>query len=72
MKLATEATGWAISQLPLDWVVEHEKKLWIVPAAVNGWNRKRPYKGCHPDKIPSSSKAEDYMLMSVGVPFSLQ
>lgn len=72
MNITTKTTGWAIPQLPLDWVVEHEEKLWIVPAAANGWNRKRPYKGYHPTKIPNASKAEDYMLMSVGVPFSLQ
>jgi hypothetical protein len=62
------ARAWVIPQLPLDWVVEYEGKLWIVPARINGWKQKLPYKGYHPDKIPTAERAKNYMLISLGAP----
>ncbi len=62
-----KTTTWAIPQLPVDWVTEHEGKLWIVPARHNGWKAKRPYRGHHPDKIPTAQKS-NLASLGTGIP----
>jgi alpha-tubulin suppressor-like RCC1 family protein len=37
---------YATTAMPVHWIVcDAEGKLWIVPAILNGWKQRRPYRG---------------------------
>lgn len=50
--------------LPVHWVVkDRENSWWIVPAYLNGWRDKRPYKGNY-----SLERAPEYSLAILRLP----